>query len=329
MKLAVAGAGAWGTALAVVLSARHEVALWGRDPGHIALLRRDRRNEKYLSGIALPPSIALHEDLAAALESAAAVLVVSPTNGFAATLAAIIEQRAGLPVIWACKGFETATQRLPHEIVQALLPDDVPRGALSGPSFALEVAQGKPAALTLASPDAAFASRLAAELNGPSLRIYSSGDVVGVELGGALKNVIAIAAGISDGLDLGYNARAALITRGLAEMVRLGVRMGGDPETFMGLTGLGDLVLTATGELSRNRTVGKRIAAGVPLAQILAGLGHVAEGVQSARAAQQLAQRYDVSMPITDAVCGVLFDHAAPIDTVRSLLARDPKPEQH
>ena len=329
MKLAVAGAGAWGTALAVVLSAHHEISLWGRDPRHIAQLRLDRRNDKYLPGIALPPSLALHDDLASALADVAAVLVVPPTNGFAATLAAILAQRAGLPVVWACKGFETATQRLPHEIVQALLPDDVPRGALSGPSFALEVAQGKPAALTLASPDPAFASRFAAQLNGPSLRIYSSGDVVGVELGGALKNVMAIAAGISDGLDLGNNARAALITRGLAEMVRLGVRMGGDPETFMGLTGLGDLVLTATGELSRNRTVGKRLAAGVPLAQILEGLGHVAEGVQSARAAQQLAQRFAVSMPITDAVCAVLFDHAAPIDTVRSLLARDPKPEQN
>ena len=327
MKLAILGAGAWGTALAIAFSSRHQVALWGRNAHHLDALKQERSNARYLRGIALPPTLAIETQLEAALHNAELVLVATSTNGFAPTLEALVKHRAAPPLLWACKGFETATDRLPHEIATAYLGANALIGALSGPSFAVEVAQGKPTALTLASYDKQFAMLSAAALNGPALRIYSSQDLLGVELGGALKNVMAIAAGISDGLGLGDNARAALITRGLAEMVRLGVKMGGQPETFMGLTGLGDLVLTATGDLSRNRTVGKRLAAGIDLDTILAQLGHVAEGVHSARTVRELARKHGVDMPITEAVCAVLFERATAVETVHRLLARDPKPE--
>ena len=327
MKLAVLGAGAWGTALAIAFSARHQVVLWGRDARHLEALTQERSNARYLRGIALPSNINIEAQLELALQNAELVLIATSTNGFAPTLQALVKHCATLPLLWACKGFETATDRLPHEIASAYLDAAVPTGALSGPSFAFEVAQGKPTALTLASHDKQFATQSAAALNGPALRIYSSQDLLGVELGGALKNVMAIAAGISDGLGLGDNARAALITRGLAEMVRLGVKMGGHPETFMGLTGLGDLVLTATGDLSRNRTVGKRLAAGIDLDTILAQLGHVAEGVHSARTVRDLARKHGVDMPITEAVCAVLFERATAMETVHRLLARDPKAE--
>jgi glycerol-3-phosphate dehydrogenase (NAD(P)+) len=327
MKLAVLGAGAWGTALAISFFPRHQVTLWGRNPQHLDALRREHANARYLPGISIPTALAIEPDLEAALRNTELVLIATSTNGFAPTLEAVVKYLTAPPLLWVCKGFETSTERLPHEIATAYLGAKARIGALSGPSFALEVAQGKPAALTLASPDAKFGLQTAASLNGPALRIYSSQDLVGVELGGALKNVMAIAAGISDGLGLGNNARAALVTRGLAEMVRLGVAMGGQPETFMGLTGLGDLVLTATGDLSRNRSVGKHLAEGKKLDTILAGLGHVAEGVFSARAALNLARKYAVDMPITEAVCAVLFEGAVPVETVRRLLARDPKAE--
>lgn len=327
MKLTILGGGAWGTALAVSFATRHQVTLWTREAEHAARLARDRRNDRYLPGIPLPANLAIHHDLGRALSDCDLMLAVTSTSGLAATLTACAGVRNDLPILWACKGFESATGRLPHEIVAATLTSGVARGALSGPSFALEVAQGKPAAVTLASEDAQFATSTAAALNGAALRIYSSGDLVGVELGGALKNVMAIAAGISDGLELGNNARAALVTRGLAEMTRLGVKLGGLPETFMGLTGLGDLLLTATGDLSRNRTVGRQLASGKSLDTILRELGHVAEGVSSARAALALARRTGVTMPITEAVCAVLFEQLSPRDAVQQLLSRDPKPE--
>jgi glycerol-3-phosphate dehydrogenase (NAD(P)+) len=327
MKLVILGAGAWGTALAVSLCERHSVTLWGRDAAHLDTLKRERCNSKYLPGIALPQNLTLETQFATALHHADIALIATSTNGFGATLAKLAAIRRDLPLLWACKGFETATGRLPHEIARDHLAPDVPLGALSGPSFALEVAQGKPTALTLASAHAAFTQSMAAALNGHALRIYSSHDLIGVELGGALKNVVAIAAGISDGLGLGNNARAALITRALAEMARLGAAMGGQPETFMGLAGLGDLVLTATGDLSRNRTVGMLLARGEKLDDILARLGHVAEGVHSARAARALAHTHKIDMPITEAVCAVLFSGMPPVEAVRQLLARDPKTE--
>jgi glycerol-3-phosphate dehydrogenase (NAD(P)+) len=326
MRIAVLGAGAWGSALAVSYCASHDVRLWTRGSEACEGLSRARAS-RYRPGIAFPDRLAIERDMAAAVRSSELVIVATPTAGLRETLRAVGAVVPDPALLWACKGFETATRRLAHEVVAEEMPRAPRIGALSGPSFALEVARGQPTALTIASTDAAFASDCVAALNGPRLRLYSSNDVLGVELGGALKNVIAIAAGIADGLDLGRNARAALVTRGLAEIVRLGVAMGGQPETFMGLTGLGDLVLTCTGDLSRNREVGLRLAQGKPLATILGELGHVAEGVHSARAASDYAKRHDVEMPITEAVCAVLFEGEAPHAVVHRLLARDPRAE--
>lgn len=332
MKLAVLGAGAWGTALANAFASAHNVTLWARDASHIAALHTQRRNDRYLPGIALDPGIVFTDSLGAAVCGADLALVVTTTSGLPATVGAL---DTALPIVWACKGFNKETGKLPHETVAGLVPPGTHYGALSGPSFADEVARGLPCALTLAATDAVFARDTAAALNGPQLRVYSSTDLLGVELGGALKNVMAIAAGLCDGMGLGLNARAALITRGLAEMVRLGVAMGGRPETFMGLTGVGDLILTATGNLSRNRKVGMLLAEGKSgksgngnsLDRILVELGHVAEGVNSAATAQQLALKFGVSMPITDAVNAVLFREANPRDALKALLAREARSE--
>lgn len=326
MRIAILGAGAWGSALAISFCAAHEVRLWARRPDAREALARDRRSP-YLPEAPFPAALVVEDDLAAAVTWADLVLFATPTAGLREAAAAVAALRPGVAALWACKGFETASRLLPHEVLAQALPLATQAGALSGPSFALEVARGQPTALTLASPDAAFATATAAALNGSRLRVYSSGDVLGVELGGALKNVVAIAAGIGDGLSLGRNARAALVTRGLAEIVRLGVALGGQPETFMGLTGLGDLVLTCTGDLSRNREVGLRLAKGASLESVLAALGHVAEGVHSARAARALALDHGVEMPITEAVCAVLFDGEPPHRAVERLLSRDPRPE--
>ena len=322
MRIAILGAGAWGSALAVVLSRTHSVVMWTRDAARLETIRRTRESS-YLPGIALPQSVRFDADASSVIAACDLALVATSTAGLDPVLAGI---PAPPSLLWACKGFDPGSGRLPHEIVAGHFAA-TRSGALSGPSFALEVAHGLPAALTVASRDEAFAASTAAALNGAPLRVYSSTDVLGVELGGALKNVMAIAAGISDGLGLGANARAALITRGLAEMARLGLRMGGEAETFMGLTGLGDLVLTATGDLSRNRAVGLQLAQGRALATILAELGHVAEGVHSARSALALARKHRVDMPITEAVCGVLFEGLSAQTAVQRLLAREPKAE--
>jgi glycerol-3-phosphate dehydrogenase (NAD(P)+) len=326
MRVAVLGAGAWGSALAISLSSRHAVTLWTRRAADCARLAAARESP-YLPGQQLPEGIALDADLRGAVSACDLAIVATSTAGLRETASALGAARTDVPLLWACKGFETATRELPHQVLAEALPGSRRVGALSGPSFALEVARGQPTALTVAAADTGFAAGTAAALNSPRLRIYSSGDLVGVELGGALKNVIAIAAGISDGLALGRNARAALVTRGLAEIVRLGVAMGGQVETFMGLTGLGDLVLTCTGDLSRNRDVGTRLARGQGLDAILAELGHVAEGVHSASSARALAREHGIEMPITEAVCAVLFEGLAPREAVQQLLARDPRPE--
>ncbi len=328
MKIAILGAGAWGTALAIALARKHAISLWGRNVTHLAGVAASRENTKYLPGAHLPDNIVVTPSFSSATEGADVLLVVTSTAGLAATLNTI--KNAGgppIPVIWACKGFVRATGLLPHETVANFFSPDRVVGVLSGPSFADEVAAGLPCALTLATNDLGVAKSLAAELTGGNLRVYSSADLVGVELGGALKNVMAIAAGISDGMGLGLNARAALVTRGLAEMVRLGVAMGGRAETLMGLTGVGDLILTATGNLSRNRKVGMLLAEGKSLDNILADLGHVAEGVNSAQTALALATKHRISMPITEAVNAVLFNNANPHDAVKSLLAREAKAE--
>lgn len=332
MRIAVLGAGAWGTALAIAFSRKHQVTLWGRSPALMQEVASTRVNARYLPDVKISENIVLTSEFDAALVGAELGLVVTSTAGLAEITSRIVETASSatnkvMPIIWACKGFDQKTGRLPHETVAQLMDAEARYGVLSGPSFADEVARGLPCALTLAANDFAFAKSLAAELNGQPLRVYSSADLIGVELGGALKNVMAIAAGMCDGMQLGLNARAALITRGLAEMVRLGVAMGGKPETFMGLTGVGDLILTATGNLSRNRKVGMLLAEGTSLSQILAELGHVAEGVNSAATALRLAQQYAVPMPITEAVNAVLFHNANPRDAVKGLLAREARTE--
>ncbi|GJH07497.1 NAD(P)-dependent glycerol-3-phosphate dehydrogenase [Caballeronia novacaledonica] len=332
MKVAVLGAGAWGTALAGHLATRHDTKLWARDAALIESLSRTHENTRYLEGVALPHALDFEAGFNAALEHASAddalCVVATPVAGLRALCRAM--RQAGIVpahIVWLCKGFEADTQCLPNEVVAAELPGHRSNGTLSGPSFAREVGQGLPVALTVASTSAQLGARTVAAFHHGAMRIYTGDDVIGVEVGGAVKNVLAIATGISDGLGLGLNARAALITRGLAEMSRLGVALGGRAETFNGLTGLGDLILTATGDLSRNRTVGKQLASGRTLDEILAALGHVAEGVRCARAVLGLAQSRGIDMPITQAVCRVLFDNVAPRDAVQALLSRDAKAE--
>jgi glycerol-3-phosphate dehydrogenase (NAD(P)+) len=322
--IAVLGAGAWGTSIASVLAQRLRVSLWARDSAQAASIARARRNERYLPGLDLPAALAVTADLSAALSGARLVLAATPVAGLREVLSSL---RPRFHVVWLCKGFEERSGLLPHQIAAEALGVDARCGALSGPSFADEVARGLPCALTLAAKDAGFAREAAALLHGGRMRVYYSPDLLGVEIGGALKNVMAIAAGISDGLGLGYNARAALITRGLAEITRLGVALGGSPETFMGLAGAGDLILTTTGDLSRNRRVGLELARGRALSEILSGLGHVAEGVRSAREASRLAASRKVEMPVTDAVNAVLEGKLGPAAAVERLLSRDPKSE--
>ena len=327
MRIAVLGAGAWGTALAAVLAPRHEVVLWARNAALASEIAAVRCNRRYLPEVALPAPLGISADLSGATDGAGLLLVATPVAGLRGMLERIAAAGLVAPVIWVCKGLEQDSALLPHQVAQQVLGREARCGALSGPSFALEVAQGLPCALTLASSDSALARAAAAELHGGRMRVYYSADVTGVEIAGAAKNVMAIAVGISDGLRLGMNARAALITRGLAEITRLGIACGGAAETFMGLAGAGDLILTATGDLSRNRRVGLELARGRALDDILAGLGHVAEGVRTAREILKLAQAAGVEMPVTEAVCAVLGNGLAPEAAVELLLSRDPKPE--
>lgn len=332
MQVAVLGAGAWGTALAGHLASRHDAVLWARDRALIETLSLSHENERYLRGVMLPDGLRYEADLVSALRHGAGpealCVVAAPVAGLRAMCRSM--RNAGVVpanIVWLCKGFEAETQALPNEVVAAELPGHASNGTLSGPSFAREVGLGLPVALTVASESATLGERTVAAFHHGAMRIYTGDDVIGVEVGGAVKNVMAIATGIADGLGLGLNARAALITRGLAEMARLGVALGGRAETFNGLTGLGDLILTATGDLSRNRTVGVQLASGQSLTDILAALGHVAEGVRCARAVLGIARSRGIDVPITQAVCGVLFDNLAPRDAVHALLSRDSKAE--
>ncbi|SCY34738.1 NAD(P)H-dependent glycerol-3-phosphate dehydrogenase [Nitrosospira sp. Nsp13] len=333
MRIGVLGAGAWGTALAISLGTNtrsgHQVTLWTRDPVHLAELVSQRANRRYFPGFSLPPSLQLTSVLDVAIEAADLVLIVVPVAGLRETLRGIAACGKGVPVVWGCKGFEAESAALPHQVAQEEYGGVAPCGVLSGPSFAQEVAQGLPTALTLASHDEEFSRSIAAQLHTARLRIYSSRDVAGVETGGAVKNVISIAAGISDGMGFGHNARAALITRGLAEITRLGLKLGGCMETFMGLAGAGDLILTCTGDLSRNRRVGLLLAAGHSLPDILRELGHTAEGVHTASAVLRLSQTLKIEMPITQAVCSVLHDGVPARLAVEALLNREPKAETY
>jgi glycerol-3-phosphate dehydrogenase (NAD(P)+) len=323
-RVAVLGAGAWGTSIATVLAARLEVVLWARDPAQAEALARTRRNERYLRGIEVPPAVKVSASFSDA-KGVDLVLAATPVSGLRDIVGRI---DAKTPLVWLCKGFERDTGLLPHQIVEQALGQSVRGGVLSGPSFAEEVARGLPCALTLAARDVGFAREAAALVHGGRMRVYYSTDLIGVEIGGAVKNVMAIAAGISDGLGLGHNSRAALITRGLAEIARLGAAMGGHRDTIFGLTGAGDLILTATGDLSRNRRVGLQLAKGLSLDRILNDLGHVAEGVYTAREVAKLAAARGVEMPVTDAVNAVLGGKLAPKAAVEQLLARDPKKER-
>ncbi len=327
MNITVLGAGAWGTAMAAALAPRHAVQLWARDRAALATLAQQRCNERYLPGITLPAALRYAPDLLPAVAHArdGLLLVATPTAALRELLRQLHDAASLPPIVWLCKGLERSSAALAHEIVREEIAAH-PAGPLSGPSFAQEVAQGLPTALTVAGPDA-FCARVTEALHGPALRIYSTDDVTGVEVGGAVKNVLAIATGICDALALGHNARAALITRGLAEITRFGLALGASAQTFMGLTGIGDLILTCTGELSRNRKVGLLLGAGTGLADALARVGHVAEGVGSAAAVMARAAALGVQMPITEAVCAVLDERVSPRQALEKLLSRDPKRE--
>jgi glycerol-3-phosphate dehydrogenase (NAD(P)+) len=331
MHITLLGAGAWGTAMALAAArhpAGHKVTLHARDAAQAELLRTQRQNVRYLPGIDLPGAIEISSaplaDLLAPSSDADLWVIATPMAGLRTVLTAMKDVRA--PVAWLCKGLESGTGLMPHE-VQGQVAAHLKAGALSGPSFALEVARQQPTALVAASAHASVRNALVQAFHGPALRVYANSDMVGVEVGGAVKNVLAIATGLCDGLELGLNARAALITRGLAEMTRLGLALGAHSDTFMGLSGLGDLVLTATGELSRNRKVGLLLAQGQSLDQAVTSLGHVAEGVYSARTVMQRARALGVDMPITEAVVALLDARLTARQAVQTLMGRDPKGE--
>lgn len=336
MNIIVLGAGAWGTALAASAGSQpqaHAVTLWARDAAQLALLQAQHENVRYLPGVRLPPALAFSalplaefKDLTA---DADLVVVATPMAALRPMLTVLASCAA--PVAWLCKGFEAPIANdiglLGHEILSQVAPD-LQAGVLSGPSFALEVARGQPTALVAASAHESVRQALVAAFHSPTLRVYANEDIVGVEVGGAVKNVLAIATGLCDGLGLGLNARAALITRGLAEMTRLGLALGAQATTFMGLSGLGDLVLTATGDLSRNRQVGLALAQGQTLTQATTALGHVAEGVYSARTVVQRAAHLGVDMPIAQAVVALLDGLLTPQQAVADLMGREPTVEQ-
>jgi glycerol-3-phosphate dehydrogenase (NAD(P)+) len=342
MNLVVIGAGAWGTALALAASHRaasdanqvRKVTLCAHRAAQAASLRSLRENTTHLPGFALPATLhighAEHDGLVEVFgqgpEPPDLVVIATPMHALRATLVQVQALAVGVPVVWLCKGFEAETGLLGHE-VQAQVAPGMVAGILSGPSFAQEVAANQPTALVAASPHAGLRKQLVEAFHTASLRVYENEDIVGVEVGGALKNVLAIATGLCDGMQLGLNARAALITRGLAEMTRLGLALGARPETFMGLSGLGDLVLTATGDLSRNRKVGMLLAQGKTLQQAVASLGHVAEGVYSARTALARAQTLGVEMPITAATVALLNGRLGPRDAVAALMGRESRLE--
>jgi glycerol-3-phosphate dehydrogenase (NAD(P)+) len=334
MNITILGAGAWGSALAMSLAARHNVTLWGRDANVMAEVAARRENIAYLPGFVLPAKLAVTADFDVALAhvntsdatSRSLLIAAVPVAGMR-PLAQRLSTFSISNLVWLCKGFEEASRLLPHQIIYDVLGDVLACGALSGPSFAQEVASGLPCALTIASTSEQLRSDVVAAVHGGNIRVYSCDDMVGVEVAGAVKNILAIATGVADGLGLGLNARAALITRGLVEITRFGVALGGHAETFMGLAGMGDLILTCTGNLSRNRQVGLSLASGKKLDVIVAELGHVAEGVRCAQAVCALAHERGVDMPLTNAVAGVLFEGVSPREMVAKLLSRDPRGE--
>lgn len=330
-RIAVLGAGSWGTALASQLVRRGlEPVLWGRDPEALRRITTERVNPRYLPGIELPASIVCEPDLAHAVATADWLLLVPPSSAFGelcARLAPLLTGRGALGVAWATKGFEPGTGRFLHEVAAEALGPAHPLAVVTGPSFASEVARGLPTALVVAGFDQGFTTRVAHALHGHAMRAYTSADLLGAELGGAIKNVIAVATGIADGANAGLNARAALITRGLAEMMRLAARMGGRPETMIGLAGLGDLVLTATGDQSRNRRLGLALGRGESVDAAISSIGQVVESLLTSDEVMRLARRHEVEMPIAESVYRILHLGQPALATMAALLARDPKPE--
>ncbi len=328
-EVLVLGAGSWGTALAIQLSREGRPAiLWDHDPAQVERLARERVNARYLPGIPLPESLQLSADLGTAVPRVRDILVVVPSHAFRSVLQALVPHLTDAHRLqWATKGLETGTGKLLHQVVEEVLGAERTVAVVSGPTFAREVAEGLPTAITVASPDEAYARTVAQRLHSEAFRAYTSHDVIGVEVGGAVKNVLAIAAGIADGLGFGANARTALITRGLAEMMRLGLALGGQRETFMGLAGLGDLVLTCTDDQSRNRRLGLALGQGRSLQQALDSIDQVVEGVQTAREVHALAQRIGVEMPIAEQVYQVLYAGHTPHEAVHALLQREQKAE--
>jgi glycerol-3-phosphate dehydrogenase (NAD(P)+) len=325
----VLGAGSWGTALAIQFArANRRTLLWGRDTAHIAQLTSNRVNRRYLPDAPFPPTLTVESSLERALTSCRDILVAVPSHALRDTLTAIAPLiRSDARLAWATKGFELRSGKLPHQVAADILGTHLPMAVLSGPTFAREVGAGLPTAMTVAATDDGFARALAESLSGNNFRVYTSDDMIGVEVGGAVKNALAIGAGMSDGLGYGANTRIALITRGLVEMTRLGVALGAKRETFMGLAGLGDLVLTCTDNLSRNRRFGLAMAAGKSTEQAQAEIGQVVEGVQAAQAVCEVARRLKVEMPICEQVYAVLYQNVAPAQAVKQLMSRELKAE--
>ncbi len=327
MRIALLGAGAWGTALAIAFAGKNEVTLWSREDDVAVDLQNTRENHRFLPGHKLPAGVRIETDFSVAIVGADLLVIATPIAGLRPTVERLKALNSALPVLWVCKGFEADTGKLPHQVVAEVLGANAVCGALSGPSFAEEVAAGQPTAVTLAANNHQFAVDTARQLHSRRLRVYANDDLVGVEVGGAVKNVLAIATGVCDGLGLGLNSRAALMTRGLAEIARLGVALGAHRDTFMGLAGMGDLILTCTGDLSRNRRVGLALAQNKSLPQILKELGHVAEGVYTAREVVRLANELAVDMPISKVIAAVLDGSVSASEALELLMARDPKEE--
>jgi glycerol-3-phosphate dehydrogenase (NAD(P)+) len=327
--VAVLGAGSWGTALALQLvRAGSRPLLWDWDADHMEAMRRSGRNEKFLPAHSLPPELVLEVDLEAAVRQGEELIIVVPSHAFADVVRQIEPWlRPGQGIAWACKGLEPGTGQFLHEPARRLLGDERPLAVVTGPSFAAEVAAGLPTAVTVAGTEPGYCARIARLLHGGNFRAYTSDDIVGAELGGSLKNVLAVATGISDGMGLGDNARAALITRGLVEMMRLGRVLGARERTLTGLTGMGDLVLTCTGNLSRNRRLGLALGAGKTVDEAVAEIGQVVEGVKTAAEVHRLAQRHDVEMPISEQVYGIIHQGWDPYQCLRDLLSREQKQE--
>jgi glycerol-3-phosphate dehydrogenase (NAD(P)+) len=327
--IAVLGAGSWGTALAIQCArAGRPARLWGRDRAHMEMMARERRNSRYLPGAPFPDSLHLMADLTAVIDGVDDVLLAVPSHGFRALLQQLKPVLSpAVRLCWATKGFEQGTGLLPNEVAHAVLGPGRSVAVLSGPTFATEVGAGLPTAMTIASSESDYADRLARDLSSSSFRAYTSTDITGVEVGGAVKNVLAIGAGLSDGLGFGANTRIALITRGLVEMTRLGVALGAQRETFMGLAGLGDLVLTCTDDHSRNRRFGLALGQGTAVRQALESIGQVVEGYPAAQALRRVAAREAVTMPIADGIYGVLYEQLPAEQVVRGLMLRPIKPE--